>query len=215
MYKQTIINNILSGKNQVIYADDMFEIYKNIVSNLYQPKENELFNTDYECIYIDTQKDKDIIIDAIKALRNPDSKKSNLHKLNQDKLIKLLISLLPDTRLIIVYNHMEDITNNRELLFRKLMRNKVLFVAGFQKMPPENRMPFFQIHEFVNKKEYDALKGENKIDITYFFYILITFLMVLIFLRIVSLGRIGDITSSALWFGLLVFRTFSYIGGRT
>lgn len=214
MYKQSIINNILSEKSQTLYGQDMFKIYKNILLDLYQPKRSE-YDINYHCIYIDTQTDKEIIIAAIKEITNIDPEEKKLNNINQEELIKILIAKLPDIKLIIIYDYMEDITNNREKLFKRLMRHKVLFVAGFRKMPKENRLPFFQTHEFVNKTEYELLQGENKIDITYFFYIFITLFMVLIFLRIVSLGTIGDIVSSALWFGLLIFRTFSYIGGKT
>lgn len=213
MYRKDIISNIQLGNNQTIYREDMYQIYKAIIEELYQPKRSK-YDINYKCIYIDTQKDKDIILDAIKAVKDINPKKKKLHKLKQEDLIEMLIAILPGTQLIIVYNYLEDMTNKREQLFRKLMRHKVLFIAGFQKMPKENRMPFFKKHYFVNKAEYELLKGENKIDITYFFYMFITIFMVLIFLRIVSLGTIGDIAASALWFGLLVFRTFSYIGGK-
>jgi hypothetical protein len=183
------------------------------MQELYQPKRSK-YDINYKFLYIDTQRDKDILLDAIKEVKDIDPKEKKLNKLKQKELLELLISMLPGTQLIIIYNYLEDITNNREQLFEKLMRNKVLFIAGFKKMPKENRMPFFKKHHFVNKAKYDLLQGENKIDITYFFYMFITLFMVLIFLRIVSLGTIGDIAASALWFGLLVFRTFSYIGGK-
>ena len=213
MYKQEIVFNIEQGKSQAIYGRDMFHIYKQIQAELYATERNKN-DTDYKCIYIDTQTNKEIIISGLTAIKNIDAKEKKLNKATQEELIQILIATLPNKKLIIFYNYMEDISNKKEELFKRLMRHKVLFVAGFQKLPKKNRIDFFKKHEFVNKAEYEILQGENNIDITYFFYMFITLFIVLIFLRIVSLGTIGDIISSALWFGLLVFRTFSYIGGK-
>ncbi len=209
MYVYDILLNIRRGKNQAIYGQDMYKIYTKIVKNL-QPTKNQ--DKKYCCIYIDTQTDKEIIIKSIETIKNTEAGK--LKEITQEKLLKILIATLANTQLVIVYNYLEDMSNKREQLFQRLMRHDVLFIAGFQKLPKKNRMPFFNSHIFVNKEYFDSQKGEDNIDITYFFYIFITLFIVLIFLRIVSLERIGDIIASALWFGLLVFRTFSYIGGK-
>ena len=212
MYMKDIMSNINLGKNQTLYGQDMFKIYKNLVKELYKPKKTG-HDSNYRCIYIDTQTDKEIVIAALKEVKYI-KEDANIEILPKEELIKFLIATLSDVKLIIVYNYLEDVTNNRVKLFQRLMRHKVLFIAGFQKMPKKELMDFFNIHEFVNAEFYATQIGNDNIDITYLFYIFITLFMVLIFLRIVSLGTIGDIVSSALWFGLLVFRTFSYIGGR-
>ena len=210
MYVHNILSNIKREKNQTVYGQDMYKIYTAITKELYLSKTPN--DKEYGCIYIDTQTDKEIVLAALHEIKNVDEKK--LKNISKENLLKILIATLPDKKLVIVYNYLEDISNKREQLFERLMRNKVLFVAGFQKLPNDERMPFFNMHEFVNRSYFESQKGENNIDITYFLYIFITLFMVLMFLRIISLGTVGDILSSALWFGLLIFRTFSYIGGK-
>ena len=90
----------------------------------------------------------------------------------------------------------------------------IQFICSFNKRFKKVAYRFYKTFEFINKEDYHPKEDRNQINITYTVYGILSIFCILIYIKASTSIYIATIMIGAAWFGLIIFRTLMYAGGR-
>jgi len=201
-----IINIISKGKNVLFYDENVYYYFDEIRGY-------------HDCIFFNEPVPiKNQLISIINKFL--DRKKQSLNRLTIPELLEKLVSLLGHKIFVIMFNNFEKLTKRPVAAYQQLNSLKnIVFVCSFKNNFKKDAYYFFKTFEFVNKKKYEKETGKNEINITYGLYFILTSICFAVYIKLmISLYNEapGLLISmlGAIWFSFLIFRTFSYAGGK-
>jgi hypothetical protein len=92
--------------------------------------------------------------------------------------------------------------------------SNIQFICSFSQDFKREIYPFYKQFELVNHKEYEEKGVKDEINVTYAVYILLTLYCFFIYLKVSPPFFNAFSLISAVWFALIIFRTFVFVGGR-
>ncbi len=190
---EEIIKQLEDNNNVLIYKENLYEEYAKI-------------NQKYNAIYISTpKKGKTAFEQILKKVDNTTTIKN--------KTISGIIEEIKDkTRyktLIICMDNFEQLSRRELQSYKELEQEKyIFFVANINEDKEFIDNKFLDKFVIVNEIEFRSNRSQS-ININYVILLLLSFLMFILFLRI-QLSMLRYIVS-ALWFTLLMYRSFYYI----
>ena len=193
MKTNEIIKQLEDNNNVLIYKENLYEEYAKI-------------NQKYNAIYISTpKKGKTAFEQILKKVDNTTTIKN--------KTISGIIEEIKDkTRyktLIICMDNFEQLSRRELQSYKELEQEKyIFFVANINEDKEFIDNKFLDKFVIVNEIEFRSNRSQS-ININYVILLLLSFLMFILFLRI-QLSMLRYIVS-ALWFTLLMYRSFYYI----
>ena len=196
-----IRDKIDDGKNVIFFQKSVYDCF------------NEL-NEDFLCVYFSEPIPVKVrLIKIIQELNGDDTRTLNRKTITELK--EILLKQLKYERLIICFNHFERLTKRTVQIYQSLNSlTNVQFVCNFQNNFKSELYPFYKTFILANPEKYELKNTKNEINITYAVYILISIYVFLIYLKTTSSIYMAFILIGAAWFGLIVFRTLVFIGGR-
>ena len=188
-----IEEQINKGNNILFYQEELYALYQ---------KRNKKHNA----IYISTPKKGKTAFEQI-------LKKINQNTQTKNKTIsKLLEEITEQTKnnpLIIYINHFEQMSNRELQNYRELEeQSNIYIIANIEEDKEFIDEEFLKRFVILNESEYYNNRSQS-INIKFVILLLLSLLVFLLFLRI-QLSAIRFMVS-ALWFTLLMYRSFYYI----
>lgn len=196
-----IIELVKSGNNLIFYNKDVSLCYDKL-------KDSHL------CIYF--EEPIPVRIRLIKLLKeiNPDYK-FNKGNITIAELRVVIIEELNDKNLIIFFNNFEKLNSSSLSVYEYFNSSKnIQFICSFKTKFKKVVYRFYKTFEFINKEDYHPYTDYNQINITYTVYGILSILFILVYIKISTSIYIATIMIGATWFGLIIFRTLMYAGGR-
>ncbi len=192
---------IENGKNVIFYNKDVSDCF-------------EFLKNDYLCIFFDEPIPIRVkMIEILKKL-NPEYKFNKAH-ITIVELKEVISKEIKNLNLIILFNNFEKLTKSTVSIYQYLNDIKnIQFICSFKGKFKKEAYYFFKTFIFFNKKDYNPKKDDNQINITYALYAVLSIFFILIYIKISTSIYIATIMIGAIWFGLILFRTFMYAGGR-
>jgi hypothetical protein len=189
------------GKNVLFYQQEIRALY-------------DLLKDDYLCIYFNEP--LPIKLRLIQCLEKVGSKKNvNLNRFTIPELVNMIFAKINFGTLIIMFNNFDMLTKRAAQVYQHLnSRENVLFICSFANNFSQDVYPFFKSFLFVNKEEYNEKTGKNEVNVTYGVYFLLSVLCFFIYIKTASSMVMAMILIGGAWFALMIFRTFTYAGGR-
>lgn len=188
------------GKNIMIYSHDVNDFYLHL-------------KNEYDCINLyEPTPTKYKIIKCLKHLQPLED--INYSRFNQLELRDKVLDLVKNNTLILFFNHFDQLTFKSAQIYHSLYeQGGVLFICSFNSSFKEGAYHFYKTFSLVNKEEYEYETGKNEINISYTIYGVFSLMAFLIYLNASSMSTATLILGAA-WFGLIIFRTLVYAGGR-
>ncbi|MGI6482289.1 MAG: hypothetical protein ACOX08_03305 [Methanobacterium sp.] len=90
----------------------------------------------------------------------------------------------------------------------------VRFICSFNKNFKPEVYSFFRTFDLVNEDEYMLKHGKKEFNITYAVDVILSVFCILIYLKAATSFSMESLLVGSVWFGLILFRTFLYVGGR-
>jgi hypothetical protein len=114
-----------------------------------------------------------------------------------------------------MFNNFDILTKRAAQIYQHLNSHQnILFICSFASNFSQDVYPFFKSFLFINKEEYNEKTGKNEVNITYAMYFLMSVLCFFIYIKTASSMAMAMILIGGAWFALIIFRTFTYAGGR-
>ncbi|PKL66545.1 MAG: hypothetical protein CVV28_10400 [Methanobacteriales archaeon HGW-Methanobacteriales-1] len=193
--------HINQGQNLLFYKNDVHDIYKQINSN-------------FLCVFFNEPTPiKHRLIECIETVVN--QTEPSLSRLTLPELIKILMVKLNSKKLIILFNNFHILTRRLVATLQELNRYKnIIFICSFDKDFKSEVYGFFTTFHIMNVDQYKLETGKDEINISYAVYFCLGLICFFIYLKTASSAYIGAMLIGGAWFGLVIFRTFVYTGGR-
>lgn len=200
--------NIIQIKNHLLRGENVL-LYNRNVSICYPPLKD-----DFSCILLGEPLPlKFKIIKCIQRVSGDDY--ASLEKMNIVQLRDTLLSKLENFKLIIIFNQFDRLTRKSADIYMSLSQTgKVVYLSSFQSSFKPEVYGFYQSFQLINKDEYESQTGKNDINISYAVYTILGMVCFLVYLKISSSAAMSSVLIGAVWFGLIIFRTLIYVGGR-
>jgi hypothetical protein len=181
---------------------------RNVSKYYYKLKDNN------RCIYFDEPIPVRINLIGILKTVNPNYKFDKNH-ITIAELKEVILKELGTNKLIILFNNFEKLNKSALNAYQYLDKNKnVRFICSFKKRFKNEAYNFYKTFKFINKEDYPYEENMKKINITYTIYAILSLACILVYLKASISIYIATIIIGALWFGLIIFRTLMYAGGR-
>lgn len=196
------IIELVEGRNNLIFYDkDVSLCYDEL-------KEGHL------CIFFDEPIPIRIRLIKILKMINPDYKFNKAH-ITIAELKIIIVKELNDRNLIIFFNNFEKLNKSSLSIYEYLNSLKnIQFICSFNIRFKNVAYRFYKTFKFVNKEDYHPKEDNNQINITYTVYGILSIFCILLYIKISTSIYIATIMIGAAWFGLIIFRTLMYAGGR-
>ena len=195
-------DDISNGKNLIFYNKDVYNCYKQL-------------QNDYLCIYFNEPLPVKVrLIESINIISG--NRKPSLNRLTIAELRDLLVKRLKYKTLIILFNHFERLTKRsvQDYQYLNSLEN-IRFICSFNKNFKPEVYSFFRTFELINQDEYKLKHGKKEINITYTVYAILSIYCFFIYMKTASSLAMAAILIGGAWFGLIIFRTLMYAGGRS
>ena len=188
-------------ENVIIYNRNVSKFY-------YKLKKNN------RCIYFDEPIPVKIKLKEILKTVNSDYKFDKNH-ITIAELKEVILKELGTNKLIILFNNFEKLNKSALNAYQYLDKSKnVRFICSFKNRFKNDAYIFYKTFKFINKEDYPYEENMKRINITYTIYAILSFVCFLVYLKASMSIYIATIIIGALWFGLIIFRTLMYAGGR-
>ncbi|MCK9150516.1 hypothetical protein [Methanobacterium alcaliphilum] len=196
-----ITRSIGEGQNLLFYDRDVQKVYLEL-------------NSKYNCIFFNEPVPLKVrVIECIETVVR--KKEASLKKFTTAELIKILLAKLNSNKLIILFNGFHLLNRQAVSSLQELNNHtNIMFICSFNKEFKSEVYGFYKTFQLVNMEEYRLETGQDEINITYPVYFIFGVIAFLIFLKASSLANVSATILGALWFGLIIFRTMVYVGGR-
>lgn len=196
-----IKNHINQGQNLLFYNKDVHEIYKQL-------------NNDHICAFFnDPSPIKARLIECIERVVN--QKEPALNRLTVPELIKILLVKLNSQILVILFNNFHTLTRRLVGVYQELNRyENIIFICGLEKDFKKEAYGFFKTFKLVNLEQYKMETGKDEINVSYSIYFFLGLIGFIIYLKTATSANMAAMLLGGAWFGLIIFRTFVYTGGR-
>jgi len=201
-----IITQLQAKNNIIFYNKDIYPYYRELKST-------------YNCVYLNEPIPlKAQLINIINKITG--QKKSKLNQLTITQLKELLIQKLTYKKLIIFFNHFERLTQRAIDVYEYLNSlENIIYVASFNNKFKKEAYFFFKKFKLINQKEYEEKFKKDEINVTYALYLIISTFCFIMYLKIalslyLNTAFFAVTSIGALWFALIIFRTFIYAGGK-
>jgi hypothetical protein len=200
---------------KVIRIKDLIKKQKNIL--FYNKDVNQCYEElkdIYLCVYFDEPVPVRLnLIGILKAI-NPDYK-YNKGRITIAELREVIQKELGSKNLIILFNNFEKLTRSALTVYKHLNTNKnIKFICNFKNRFRHEAYTFFKTFNFINKEDYPHEENMKKINITYTIYAILSLICLLIYIKTSISFYFVTIIIGGIWFGLIIFRTLMYAGGR-
>lgn len=155
-------------------------------------------------------------INLIKILNTVNPKyKFDKNHITIAELKEVIPKELGTKELIIFFNNFEKLNKSSVNAYKYLNKRKnIRFICSFEKRFKNDAYPFYKTFTFINKVDYPYEENKKKINITYTIYAILSLICILIYFKASASIYIATIIIGAIWFGLIIFRTLMYAGGR-
>ncbi len=179
--------------NILLYKQDLYKYYKKYKNTL-------------NSIYISTPKKGKTAIENI--LHQTDNTSQTKNK-TISKLIEEIITNTKDNKLYIFLDHLEQLSLRELEYYQELKQAKnIHIIANIQQDKQIVDENFIKNFIIINQSEYNQNRTQS-INVTYTILLILSVIVFLAFIR-TRLSLVGYLVS-ALWFTLLMYRSFSYI----
>ena len=204
---QEVITNISNGNNVILYNRDVHSYYHKI---------KEIF----ECVFINEP--VPVKVQLLKILNKiVGHKKLKISQATILDIKELIVKHLEKKTLVILFNQFEMMTKSAVQVYEYLNGfDNIIFVTSFKRNFKKEVYFFFKTFIFINREEYKKAKETDEINVTYPLYFILSVICFAVYLKF-ALSLYSQTISfavtfiGALWFSFIVFRTFTYIGGKT
>lgn len=187
-----ITRQIDKKHNIILYSEDINQLYKTLQGK-------------YNSTYITTPKRGKNALEIIIHDINPEHITKNIPAA---KLLDTINNYTETKQLIIFINYFEQTTKNTLVYYQNLVNMKnIQIIANI--MEDTEFIDDKFLENFIILGDKYQNNRSNSININYTLLLLISLLIFLLFIRL-QLSVIGYLVS-ALWFTLLMYRSFSYI----
>ena len=169
----------------------------------------------FSCIYFNEPLSVKVrLIESINIISG--NRKPSLNRLTIAELRDLLVKRLKYKTLIILFNHFERLTKRSVQAYQYLNSlENIRFICSFNKNFKPEVYSFFRTFELINQDEYKLKHGKKEINITYTVYAILSIYCFFIYMKTASSLAMAAILIGGAWFGLIIFRTLMYAGGRS
>ncbi len=190
---EEITNQLEKGNNILLYKEELYEQYTNFTK-----KDN--------AIYISTpKKGKTAFEEILKKING----NSNTKNKSISKLLQEIIEESQDKIFYIFIDNFDQLTKRELLHYAELERQKnILLIANICEDKEFIDEKFLNRFIILNDTSFKNNRSQS-VNLNYVILLSLSFLIFLLFLRI-QLSLLRYIVS-ALWFTLLMYRTFYYI----
>lgn len=190
---EKIMEQLEKHNNVLLYKEDLHEHFKE-------------FNTEYYSVYISTpKKGKTAFEQILKKL----DKDSNTKNKTISKLLQEIIEECENKRLYIFVDNFDQLSKRELQNYKELEQQKNIFlIVNINEDREFIDEEFLNKFVIINESSFKNNRSQS-ININYVILLLLSFLIFLLFLRI-QLSLLRYIVS-ALWFTLLMYRSFYYI----
>ena len=166
------------------------------------------------CIFFEEPSPIRIRLVKILTLINPYYKFNKAH-ITIAELKGDIIKELKVRNLIIFFNNFEKLNKSSLNVYEYFNSFKnIQFICSFKKRFKKVAYKFYKTFKFINKEDYHPNEDYNQINITYTVYGILSIFCILIYIKASTSIYIATIMIGAAWFGLIIFRTLMYAGGR-
>ncbi|PKL69083.1 MAG: hypothetical protein CVV28_02925 [Methanobacteriales archaeon HGW-Methanobacteriales-1] len=196
-----IESHINQGQNLLFYKKDVHDIYKQINSN-------------FLCVFFNEPTPiKHRLMESIETVVN--QTEPSLSRLTLPELIKILMVKLNSKTLIILFNNFHILTRRLVATLQELNRyQNIIFICSFDKDFKSEAYGFFTTFHLMNVDQYKLETGKDEINISYAVYFFLGLIGFFIYLKTASSAYMAAMLIGGIWFGMIIFRTFIYTGGR-
>ena len=196
-----ILESINTGCNLIFYDRNVSLCYDEL-------------NEGNLCIFFDEPVPIRIRLVKILKMVSPDYKFNKAH-ITIAELKVVIIKELKAKNLIILFNNFEKLNKSSLSVYEYFNGNKnIQFICSFKTRFKKVAYKFYKTFKFVNKEDYHPNEDHNQINITYTVYGILSIFCFLIYIKTSTSIYIATIMMGAAWFGLIIFRTLMYAGGR-
>ena len=190
---EEIIKQLEDNNNVLIYKENLYEEYAKI-------------NQKYNAIYISTPKKGKTAFEQILKKLDKNSKTKNK---TISKLLQEIIEETKNKRLYIFVDNFDQLSKRELQNYKELeQQENILLIANINEDKEFIDEEFLNKFVIFNESSFKNNRSQS-ININYVILLLLSFLIFLLFLRI-QLSLLRYIVS-ALWFTLLMYRSFYYI----
>ena len=169
---------------------------------------------DYLCIYFDEPVPVRVKLIRILKTINPEYK-FNKNRITITELREVIPEELESKNLIILFNNFEKLNKSALNAYKYLNNSKnIKFICSFKNRFRNEAYTFYKTFNFINKEDYPYEENLKRINITYTIYAVLSLLCLLIYIKTSFSFYILTIIIGGIWFGLIIFRTLMYAGGR-
>lgn len=100
-------------------------------------------------------------------------------------------------------------------VYEELNRNEnILFICSFDQEFKKEAYKFYKTFKVINMEEYRLETGKDEINISYPIYLVVSIVGFFIYFKTITSANMGAMLIGGAWFGIIIFRTFIYTGGR-
>lgn len=195
MNSDNIFDCVRENKSVIIYKEDVHKFLPDLANR-------------WTAIFIgDPVPPKQKLIDI--ALKLGLENKDRLKRLTIEELKELLEAKTKNKKIVILFNHFERMTQLGADTWGFLNSlNSFILVASYYKNFKAVAYTLFQQFEHIKEEKHE------EIDIKYSIFAIITAMGIFSYMKIASLniGLIAFTLLATIWFGLIIFRTFIYLG---
>lgn len=196
-----IKNHINQGQNLLFYNKDVHEIYTQL-------------KDEHTCAFFnDPSPIKARIMECIERVVN--QKEPALNRLTVPELIKILLVKLNSQIIVILFNNFHTLTRRLLGVYQELNRYRnIIFICGLEKDFKKEAYGFYKTFKLVNLEQYKMETGKDEINVSYTIYFFLGLMGFIIYLKTATSANMAAMLLGGAWFGLIIFRTFVYTGGR-
>lgn len=195
MNSDNIFDCVRENKSVIIYKEDVHKFLPDLANR-------------WTAIFIgDPVPPKQKLIDIAQKLGLEN--KDRLKRLTIEELKELLEAKTKNKKIVILFNHFERMTQLGADTWGFLNSlNSFILVASYYKNFKSVAYTLFQQFEHIKEEKHE------EIDIKYSIFAIITAMCIFSYMKIASLniGLIAFTLLATIWFGLIIFRTFIYLG---
>lgn len=135
--------------------------------------------------------------------------KDRLRRKTIEELKELLEAKTKNKKVVIMFNHFEKMTQLGADTWGFLNRlDSIIIVASYYKSFKSVAYELYQQFEHIREETHE------EIDIKYSIFAILSALCIFLYMKIATMnvGLMAFTLLATIWFGLLIFRTFIYIG---
>ncbi|MDP1552425.1 MAG: hypothetical protein Q8M06_05400 [Methanobacteriaceae archaeon] len=196
-----ISKELQEGQNLLFFNKDLYDIYKGINSNYISVFFNEPSPIKARLI---------VSIETVVGSKEP-----ALYKLTVPELVNILQVKVFSTKLVIIFNGFHLLTGKQVSVYEELNRNEnILFICSFDQEFKKEAYKFYKTFKVINMEEYRLETGKDEINISYPIYLVVSIIGFFIYFKTITSATMGTMLIGGAWFGIIIFRTFIYTGGR-